>query len=63
MVDLYMDGMSLVRVYQKHGSQLLVFQNKEKDEMITIPINKEELLNIYHRIKIRCEALDLLQKS
>lgn len=62
MVDLYIDDISLVRVEPKHGSQVLIFKNEAKDETLSIPVSSEELLNIYHRVKIRCETLELIPK-
>lgn len=62
MVDLYVDDVTLDKVEQKHGSQVLIFKNKAKDEMLSIPVSSEELLNVYHRVKIRCETLELIPK-
>lgn len=62
MIDLYLDEMSLVRVEQKHGAQVLLFKNDAKDEALSIPVSNDELLNIYQRVKIRCETLELIPK-
>ena len=62
MIDLYVDDVSLERVYQKNESQILYFKNAAKDETVSIPVSNEELLNIYHRVKIRCETLELIKK-
>ena len=62
MLDLYLDEVSLIGVEPKHGSQVLIFKNEVKDEMISIPVDSEELLNIYHRVKIRCETLELIPR-
>lgn len=62
MIDLYIDEVSLVKIAQKQESQILFFKNEEKDEAVSIPVSNEELLNIYHRVKIRCEILELIPK-
>lgn len=60
MIDLYVDDVTLKKIEQKHGSQVLVFANEVKDEAVRIPLSEEELLNIYHRVRRRCETLELI---
>lgn len=59
MIDIFMDGVSLKEIQQK-DKQLLRFINSEKDESITISVTDSELVNIYNRIKMRCETLNLI---
>lgn len=60
MIDLYVDDVTLKKIEQKHASQVLVFTNEAKDEAVRIPVSEEEFLNIYHRIRRRCETLELI---
>ena len=60
MIDLYVDDVSLKKIEQKCGSQVLVFTNEAKDEAVRIPVSDEELLNMYHRLRRRCETLELI---
>ena len=60
MIDLYVDDVSLKKIEQKCGSQVLVFTNEEKDEAVRIPVSDEELLNMYNRLRRRCETLELI---
>ena len=59
MVDLYIDDVSLKEVRAVGNEQELLFSNS-KDEIIHIPVNNEELLNILDRVRMRCETLDLI---
>ena len=63
MVDLYVDDASLVKIDQKHGTQILVFKNEAKDETVSIPVSNGELLKIFQQVKIRCETLELIEKK
>ena len=60
MVDLFIDEVSLVEIQSRNGQQVMAFKNKDKDEALYIPISNEELLNIYNRVRIRCETLELI---
>lgn len=60
MVDLYLDDISLTEIQTKGNEQILMFRNKEKDETLAIPLSDTELLNIFQRVKIRCESLNLI---
>jgi hypothetical protein len=60
MIDLYADDMTLTEI-QRKDKEVLVFNNKEKDESVMFPVSDEELLNIYHRVRMRCETLDLIK--
>ncbi len=46
MFDLYIDNISLREIQVKHNEQILLFQNKEKEEMVALNISEAELLNI-----------------
>ena len=35
MIDLYVDDVTLKKIEQKHGSQILVFSNEAKGESAT----------------------------
>jgi len=59
MIDLYADDVSLVDIQQK-DKQVLKFVNKKKDETVFIPVTDEELVNIYNRVKMRCETMKLI---
>ena len=59
MVDLYVDDITLSDI-QRKDKEILVFTNKEKDESIRIPVSNEELVNIFHRVRMRCETLNLI---
>ena len=61
MIDLYIDDVTLKNIEQKHRSQILVFANEAKDEAVRIPVSEEELLNIYHRVRRRCETIELIR--
>lgn len=59
MIDLYIDEVSLIKIQGKQNQQILIFRNKEKDELISIPVSNDELFNIWLKVKMRCEALGL----
>lgn len=59
MIDLYIDEVSLAKIHEKQNQQILIFRNKEKDELISIPVSNDELLNIWLKVKMRCETLGL----
>lgn len=60
MVDLYIDDVSLTKIQTKGNEQILMFRNKGKDETVAIPVFNAELLNIFQRVKMRCETLTLI---
>lgn len=60
MVDLYIDDVSLTEIQTKGNEQILMFRNKEKDKTVAIPVSNTELLNIFQRVKMRCETLNLI---
>jgi len=57
---LYIDDVSLTEIQTKGNEQILMFRNKEKDETVAIPVSNTELLNIFQRVKMRCETLNLI---
>lgn len=59
MIDLYVDDVSLVKIQEKDNQQILIFSNSGKDESISIPVTNDELLNIYQKVRMRCETLGL----
>lgn len=59
MFDLYADDVTLTDI-QRKDKEILVFRNKAKDESIMIPVSNEELVNIYNRVQMRCETLNLI---
>lgn len=60
MIDLYSDNVSLSKIQEKHNEQVLIFRNNEKDETIALNVSNAELLNIFLKVKMRCEALNLM---
>ncbi len=60
MIDLYADNISLREIQVKRNEQILLFQNKEKDEIVALNISDAELLNILQKVKMRCETLNLM---
>lgn len=61
MVDLFLDELTLTEIQVINNEQVLVFKNKEKDESLHIPVADKELLNIFTRVRIRCETLELIE--
>lgn len=59
MVDIYVDDICLKEILQQ-DKQVLKFINKDKDESIIIAVTDSELVNMYNRIKMRCETLNLI---
>ena len=59
MFDIYVDDVSLKEIQQK-DKQILKFVNAEKDESIMLVVTSSELVNMYNRIKMRCETLNLI---
>ncbi len=51
MIDLYADNISLREIQVKRNEQILLFQNKEKDEIVALNISDAELLNILQKVK------------
>ncbi len=60
MIDLYVDNISLREIQVKRNEQILLFQNKEKDEIVALNISNAELLDILQKVKMRCETLNLM---
>lgn len=60
MVDLYADDVTLTDIKTKQSEQILFFWNKEKDETIALNVSDSELLNIFIKVKMRCESLNLI---
>ena len=60
MIDIFIDDMTLTDI-QRKDKEILVFRNKDKQESLIFPVSNEELLNIYQRVKMRCETLDLVK--
>ncbi len=60
MFDLYVDNISLREIQVKRNEQILLFKNEEKDEMVALNISNTELLNIFQKVKRRCEILNLM---
>lgn len=60
MIDLYSDNVSLSKIQEKHNEQVLIFCNKEKDETVVLNVSNTELLNIFLKVKMRCETLNLI---
>ena len=61
MVDLYIDDISLTEIQTKgKRAKFLMFRNKGKDETVAIPVSNAELLNVFQRVKMRCETLNLI---
>jgi len=59
MIDIYVDEVSLKEIQQK-DKQILKFVNVDKDESVMLVVTNSELVNIYNRIKMRCETLNLI---
>ena len=59
-MDSDIDDVSLTEIQTKGNEQILMFRNKEKDETVAIPVSNTELLNIFQRVKMRCETLNLI---
>ena len=59
MIDIYADDVCLKEIQQKE-KQVLRFVNAEKDESINLVVTNDELANMYRRIKMRCETLNLI---
>lgn len=59
MIDIYVDDVSLKEIQQK-DKQILKFVNAEKDESVMLVVTNSELVNMYNRIKMRCETLNLI---
>lgn len=60
MIDLYADDITLTKIGIKQNEQVLLFLNKEKDETIALNVSGSELLNIFLKVKMRCEVLNLI---
>lgn len=60
MVDIYGDNISLEKIQQTGNEQMLIFKNKEKDETLALLVSEDELLNIFQKVKMRCEILTLI---
>jgi hypothetical protein len=62
MIDLYVDDVTLSEIQNKtENENCLLFKNKTKDETTMIVADNNELVNIYHRARMRCETLDLIK--
>lgn len=59
MIDIYVDDVCLKEIQQK-DKQVLKFVNAEKDESVMMVVTNDELVNMYNRIKMRCETLNLI---
>lgn len=59
MIDIYVDDACLKEIQQK-DKQVLKFVNAEKDESVMMVVTNDELVNMYNRIKTRCETLNLI---
>ena len=59
MIDIYVDEVSLKEIQQK-DKQILKFVNVDKDESVMLVVTNSELVNMYNRIKMRCETLNLI---
>ncbi len=63
MFDLYFEDFSLNKIQVKSSEQILMFNNKEKDETVALNVSNAELLNIFQKVKMRCETLNLIPCS
>ena len=59
MIDIYVDDVCLKEIQQK-DKQVLRFVNTEKNESVMLVVTNRELVNMYNRIKMRCETLKLI---
>lgn len=59
MIDIYVDDVCLKEIQYKE-KQVLKFVNAEKDESVMMVVTNDELVNMYDRIKMRCETLNLI---
>lgn len=61
MVDFYADDLTLDTVQIKGNTQIMVFRNRtgDCDETVSIGIDCKELLNVYRKVRIRCESLGI----
>ena len=59
MIDIYVDDVHLKEIQHKE-KQVLKFVNAEKDERVMMVVTNDELVNMYNRIKMRCETLNLI---
>lgn len=60
MIDIYIDDFSIKSIDTIPEGFKLNFELKSKDEFLRLVLNKEEFINLYHRIKIRCEAMGIV---
>lgn len=60
MVDIFNDNISLEKIQETENEQMLIFKNKDKDEIVSLLVSEDELLNIFQKVKMRCETLDLI---
>lgn len=60
MVDIYIDDFSIKSIDTIQEGFKLNFELKSKDEFLHLVLNKEELINLYHRIKNRCETMGIV---
>ncbi len=59
MIDIYVDDVRLKEIQHKE-KQVLKFVNAKKDESVMMVVTNDELVNMYDRIKMRCETLNLI---
>ena len=59
MIEIYVDDVRLKEIQYKE-KQVLKFVNAEKDESVMMVVTNDELVNMYDRIKMRCETLNLI---
>jgi len=65
MIDFYGDALTLEAIQTKGNTQVMVFRNRtgDCDETVSIGIDSKELLNIYERVRMRCETLGIKRKD
>ena len=64
MIDSYFDDMRMeyIKSDTKDG-HVLIFKNTGKDESLSLLVNEDELLNIYHKVRRRLESLGLKKED
>lgn len=65
MIDFYGDDLTLEMIQTKGGTQVMVFRNRtgDCDETVSIGVDGKELLNIYEKVRMRCETIGLKKEE
>ena len=60
MVDIYIDDVNVKPIISIPEGFRLDFESKSKDELLHLILNKEEFVNLYYKLKNRCETMGLV---